>query len=414
MIAEIVSVGTELLLGQIVNTDAQYLAQRLSEMGIDMYHQVTVGDNRQRVIECIKQAYGRSDIVITTGGLGPTQDDLTKEAVAEFFGLPLEADAESEVRLRAHFAGQGREMTPNNLRQIYFPQGCLILKNDYGTAPGCVVERDGKCVIVLPGPPNELQGMFRDVVLPYLRSRSEEIIVSRVLRVFGLGESTAEHLVRDLIEKQTNPTIAPYASFGEMSLRLTVKCRADADARALLDPLEAAVRERLGDHVYAVDEDSMEGAVVHRLLAAGNKKLATAESCTGGLVAAMLTNVPGASEVFHEGFVTYANEAKMRALGVSEETLASYGAVSEQTAREMAQGAREKARADYGLAVTGIAGPGGGSEEKPVGLVYVALATEHGTQVVELRLRGTRERIRRMSALNALDMVRRELMEAGE
>ena len=409
MIAEILSIGTELLLGQIVNTDAQYLSQRLSEMGIDTYHQVVVGDNMGRVVAALRQALSRSDIIITTGGLGPTQDDLTKEAVAECFGLPMEADEESERRLRGHFANQGRDMAPNNLRQIYFPHGSIILPNDYGTAPGCVVERDGKRVVVLPGPPSELQGMFKDQVTPYLHSLSDQIIVSRVLRVFGLGESSAEYALRDLIEKQTNPTIAPYASFGEMFLRLTVKCGKNEDASALIDPLEAAVRERIGEHIYAVDEDGMEQTVVHALCAAG-KTLATAESCTGGMVSSMITSVPGSSAAFVGGFATYANEAKVKALGVSEETLERYGAVSEQTAREMAQGAKERLGADFALAITGIAGPEGGTEEKPVGLVYIALAGESGMQIKELRMRGSRDRIRRMSALNALDMVRRALL----
>ena len=409
MIAEILSIGTELLLGQIVNTDAQYLSQRLSEMGIDTYHQVVVGDNMGRVVAALRQALSRSDIIITTGGLGPTQDDLTKEAVAECFGLPMEADEESERRLRGHFANQGRDMAPNNLRQIYFPRGSIILPNDYGTAPGCVVERDGKRVVVLPGPPSELQGMFKDQVTPYLHSLSDQIIVSRVLRVFGLGESSAEYALRDLIEKQTNPTIAPYASFGEMFLRLTVKCGKNEDASALIDPLEAAVRERIGEHIYAVDEDGMEQTVVHALCAAG-KTLATAESCTGGMVSSMITSVPGSSAAFIGGFATYANEAKVKALGVSEETLERYGAVSEQTAREMAQGAKERLGADFALAITGIAGPEGGTEEKPVGLVYIALAGESGMQIKELRMRGSRDRIRRMSALNALDMVRRALL----
>lgn len=406
MTAEIVSVGTELLLGQIVNTDAQYLSQRLSEMGIDTYHHVTVGDNMARAVQCIRQALSRSDIVITTGGLGPTRDDLTKEAVAACFDLPMEPDAESERRLRGHFAHQGREMTPNNLRQIYFPRGSRILPNDYGTAPGCVIEREGKRVIVLPGPPGELMGMFKDQVAPYLRGLSEHVIVSRVLRVFGLGESTAEHMLRDLIERQTNPTIAPYASFGEMSLRLTVKCGKDEDSGALLDPLEAAVRERIGEYVYAVDEDTMEQAVVHALTAAG-KTVATAESCTGGLVASLLTSVPGSSAVFPGGFVTYANDAKMKELGVRAETLEKHGAVSEQTAREMALGAREALGADMAVAITGIAGPDGGTEEKPVGLVCIAIADGRDVRAQELRLRGSRDRIRRMSALTALNMIRR-------
>ncbi len=410
MIAEILSVGTELLLGQIVNTDAQYLSQRLSEIGIDTYYQVTVGDNPARMLASLAQAVSRSDIVIASGGLGPTQDDITKEIVAQYFGLAMEPHAESEIRLRSFFEGQGREMTPNNLRQIYFPQGSIVVPNDYGTAPGCIVEKDGKRVIVLPGPPSELQGMFRDQILPYLQNLSDQMIVSRVLRVFGLGESTAEHMLRDLIKAQTNPTIAPYASFGEMSLRLTVKCAREDDAQALLDPLEKAVRERIGEYIYAVNEASMEEAVVHDLLMR-RRTVALAESCTGGLIASMLVSVSGASGAFIEGTVAYSNEAKVRSLGVSPDTIAAHGAVSEQTAREMAVGVMRRAGADFGLSVTGIAGPDGGSPEKPVGLVYIALAHGEEALVKELRLRGSRERIRRFSALNALDLIRRELIK---
>lgn len=408
MIAELISVGTELLLGQILNSDAQYLARELSTMGIDLYYQTTVGDNLDRLCKCIETALGRSDVVILSGGLGPTEDDLTKDAVAKTFGLEMAEDAESKERIEAFFKAMNREMTPNNMRQAMFPKGSAILRNDVGTAPGCAVEKDGKAAIVLPGPPHELTDMFEKRVRPYLAQRCDSVIVSRVLRVFGMGESSVEHRVRDLMES-ANPTLAPYASVGEVTLRLTAKCKKQEDASALLQPLQDEIIARLGDLVYSTDDEKLEYVVV-RLLREKGKTLALAESCTGGLLASKLTDVPGASEALLEGAVTYSNAAKERRLGVSAQMLERHGAVSEETAREMALGMKKSAGADIALAITGIAGPGGATEAKPVGLVYIAIAGDSEVFARKFQLTGDRARVRSMSALYALDMIRRSLL----
>ncbi len=407
MTAEIISVGTELLLGQILNSDAQYLARELSSYGYNLYHQVTVGDNMDRLCQCLETALERSDVVLLSGGLGPTEDDMTKEAVAKVFGLEMELDEASKSEIQCFFASRSYEMTPNNMRQAIFPKGSHVMPNARGTAPGCIVERDGKAAIVLPGPPHELIDMFEKHARDYLAKRSDSQIVSRVLRVFGMGESSVEHRVRDLMDG-SNPTLAPYASVGEVTLRLTAKVGRAEDANALLDPLEREVVARLGDLVYTTANEKLEELAV-RLLKESGKTLALAESCTGGLVAEKITDVTGASEVLLEGVVAYSNAAKVRRLGVKEATLEQFGAVSEQTAREMAEGARSGSGADFALALTGIAGPGGGTEDKPVGLVYVSLATEDGTFVKKLNVGGERARVRTMSALNALDMLRRRL-----
>jgi len=408
MIAEILSVGTELLLGQITNTDAQYIARELSVFGINQYYQATVGDNMGRFKACLDQAWQRSDIVITTGGLGPTMDDLTKEGVAEYLGLPLEEHAESRQRLESFFASLGRTMTPNNLKQVQFPVGARILRNDHGTAPGAIVEKDGKAIIILPGPPNELLPMFETGVKPYLMERSGEEIHSRVLRFYGIGESALEDRLQDLIKAQQNPTIAPYAGYGEVTLRLTAKVQSGENAMAMLDDVEKQVVGRVGEFLYGYDDDSLASVVVQTMTQQG-QTLSVAESCTGGMIADRLISVPGASAVFLGGYVCYHNDAKMRDLGVSGQTIVQYGAVSEQCAREMAEGVRKRTGSDYGLAVTGIAGPDGGTAEKPVGLVYIALASPQGTKVRETHQTRDRQRIRMMSAMTAIDMVRMAL-----
>lgn len=415
MTAEILSVGTELLLGQIVNTDAQYLARRLSEAGVILHHQTTVGDNPDRLREAVQTALARTDIVITTGGLGPTADDITKTVCAEALGLPMEENAEAETMVRGWFAQYNHPMTGNNLRQASFARGARILRNDFGTAPGCIVEHGGKTVINLPGPPRELIPMFDSEVMPYLADRSGERIVSRYLRLFGIGESAVESKVADLMAESVNPTLAPYCSTGEVQLRLTVRCGAGTDAGPLLDPLEAKVRGRLGDTIYAVCDDpayTMEQAVAEALLRNG-KTVATAESCTGGMIAARLVSVPGVSAAFLEGHVVYANEVKQRVLGVRAEILETYGAVSPQTALEMAQGLRERSGADLCLSVTGIAGPGGGTEQKPVGLVYLGLATAKGTETRALHLTGDRERIRTLATLHGLHWLLTSITACG-
>ena len=407
MIAEIVAVGTELLMGQVLNTDAQYIARRLSELGVTLHRQVVVGDNPARIREAIHTAIGRADVVITTGGLGPTADDITKETCAEALGLPMERSPEAEKQVRGWFERNNYPMTENNLRQADFAKGAIILENHNGTAPACIVEKDGKAVINLPGPPRELMPLFAESVAPYLARRSGAVIVSRYMRVFGMGESAVESRLHDMMENSLNPTVAPYCSTGEVQLRLTVRVAHESEAAALLDPAEREIRARLGNVVYAVTDDpeyTMEQALVKALCAA-KKTMVTAESCTGGMIASKIVNVSGASDVFLEGCVTYSNAAKMRTLGVKAETLEKFDAVSRETALEMAEGARRRADADYAVSVTGLAGPGGGTPEKPVGTVWLGLATREGVQARLLQLHGNRERIRTLAALNAMHCV---------
>ncbi len=407
MIAEILAIGTELLMGQIANTDAQYLSRQLATLGITVHHHTTVGDNPGRIREALAVALDRADIVITSGGLGPTEDDLSKEIVAEHFGLPMIEDADSLAHMRAFFAAMHRDMAESNCKQACFAQGAIILPNARGTAPGCIVEHGGKCVIQLPGPPNELTHMFEQSVLPYLLKKSNTCIASRYVRIFGMGESDVETRVRDLIDAQGEVTIAPYCSIGEVQLRVTASAMSDQMALDKIAPIVAALADRLGDVVYAVSDDPHDSMARHAVaaLTKAGKTATTAESCTGGLVCAALIDVPGASAVLGEGFVTYSDAAKVRCLGVQEATLAAFGAVSEQTAREMAEGARRVSGADIAVATTGIAGPTGGTPDKPVGLVYVALADAHGTEVRRLTLRGERERIRKQTMLHALHMI---------
>lgn len=408
MIAEILGVGTELLMGQIANTDAQYLSKQMADLGINVYYHQVVGDNPARMRETFQRAWERSDLVIATGGLGPTQDDITKEIIAQCLGREMVLDPASKEHLEAYFK-DGRAMTPNNLRQAYFPEGSRILPNRRGTAPGCILEQEGKAVVILPGPPFELTDMFEQQVLPYLQARSGERIASKFLRIYGAGESQVSYELRDLIDNQTNPTLATYVGFGEVMLRITAKVKLGEDAEPLIAPVEAVVRERFGEKIYGAGDAPLH-EVVARMLMDQGKTLSLAESCTGGMIAQQLVEIPGVSSVLMEGVVCYSNQAKVRRLGVQESTLAAHGAVSEQTAREMAQGSRRIAGTDYALAVTGIAGPDGGTPEKPVGLVYVALDSARGCEVVELRLSGDRQRIRMRTALSALDLLRKELL----
>ena len=410
MNAEILSVGTELLMGQIANTDAQYLSRGLNELGINVYYHTVVGDNPGRLRQQLRQAWERSDLIITTGGLGPTEDDLTKEAVAEFLGLPLELHQPSLEAMARYFAGIGRTMTPNNEKQAYFPKGCLVLANPNGTAPGCLVEREGRVFVVLPGPPRELNPMFDNHVRPYLMQRGDAKITSRMLHIFGMGESEAAYRLRTMIERQDNPTLATYVGKGDVLLRITARTALDADPEPLLAPAVQEVETLLGGVVIS-DRDETLPEVVVRLLASQVKTLACAESCTGGLLSSMIVDVPGASGVLLEGAVTYSNEAKMRRLAVPEAVLAQHGAVSEACARAMAEGMRAASGADFALATTGIAGPGGGTPEKPVGLIYAALASAGGVEVETYRLKRDRALNRRTTALNALDMLRRHLLQ---
>ena len=413
MIAEILSVGTELLMGQIANTDAQYLSRRLAELGVGLYRQSVVGDNPARVKEALREALGRADIVITTGGLGPTEDDLTKEMVAEVFGLPLKLHEASLEAIAAYMRRLGRGMTENNRKQAFFPEGALILPNACGTAPGCVVEQGDRAVAVLPGPPHELKDMFDKQLAPWLAKRSGAHIESRFLRVFGIGEPDLENRLRDLFHTD-NPTLALYCAPGEIQARVTALAPDAAAARALIAPIEAEIRRRLGDHVYGEGADNSIERAAFALLKARGETVTFAESCTGGLMAARLVGVPGASNVLEESHVTYSDAAKARVLGVRAETLAAHTAVSDACAREMAEGARRVSGADWAVATTGYAGPDGGADGTPVGTVYIAVAGKGGTVVKACRFNGKRDFIRTLAASWGFNLLRLELEKAAQ
>ena len=412
MVVELISVGTELLLGNIVNTNAQYLAEQCALLGMSMYSQTVVGDNKNRLAEAFRTALKRSDIVILTGGLGPTEDDLTKEVCAEVMGIPLVDDPHTRERLRAYFEGSiYKEIPENNWKQAQVPAGAKVLDNDNGTAPGLIMEKFGKSAILLPGPPDELHPLFQEQVVPYLRALRPEYIFSRMVKICGVGESAVEDKLLDLIDQQTNPTIATYAKIGEVHVRVTARAADEEEAKKLIKPVVKEIRSRLGDNVYSVQEgETLEMAVVG-LLKKHGLTVTTAESCTGGLLAARLVNVPGASEVFREGFITYANKAKRKRLDVSKSTLKKYGAVSEQTAREMAMGGVFATDADVCVAITGIAGPDSDGD-KPVGLVYIACYMDEKVRVEQYQFRGNRAKIREQSVVKALDLLRRTILDS--
>ncbi|HWQ98059.1 MAG TPA: competence/damage-inducible protein A [Clostridia bacterium] len=408
MIAEIVSVGTELLMGQVVNTDAQFIAQRLAPLGFQVFYHTTVGDNVKRLTAVVHQAVERSDVVVFTGGLGPTDDDLTKETVAAALGLTVELIPEEAERLKKHFETRGYAFTPNNLKQASFPRSATILPNAFGTAPGCIMTAENKTAILLPGPPRELFPMFQNHVMPYLEKLSGNKLYSRELRIFGKGESTITYELRDIFENQTNPTVAPYVKTGEVSLRVTALCQNEAEGEKLARPMISEIVTRLGDIVYSTVGESLPETCA-RMLTDDHQTLAVAESCTGGMVASELVAIPGCSNFLLEGCVTYSDAAKVSRLGVKQETLDQFGAVSEQCAREMAEGMRKSSGADYALATTGFAGPDGGTEENPVGTIYIALARQSETLVKRIQLFGERARIREIATLHAFDMLRRKL-----
>ncbi len=409
MIAEIVAVGTELLMGQIANTNAQYISKRLAELGINVYFHSVVGDNPARLEETLKKSLVRSDIVITTGGLGPTKDDLTKETIAKTMNRNLVFHEEVMELIRDFFMKKHRQVVANNEKQAYLPENSIKIPNPNGTAPGCIIEENGKTVIMLPGPPKEMQPMFDQTVFAFLREKTGLVLVSRMLKVFGIGESELETRLVDLIDNQGNPTIAPYVSQGEVTVRITARCATNQEADRLLEPVVQEIEARLGAMVYAEEGESLE-QIVFNLLRNNALVMATAESCTGGLLAKKITNLPGASEVFQRGYITYANQAKIEDLGVSQETLNTFGAVSRETALEMVQGLRKKTGAPVGVAITGIAGPDGGTAEKPVGLVFVAVTVRDKTACQAFELMGNRERIRNDACMRALDMIRRLIL----
>ncbi|MCI8880722.1 MAG: competence/damage-inducible protein A [Clostridiaceae bacterium] len=406
MNAELIAVGTEILLGDIVNTDAQVISQGLSELGIDVFYQTVVGDNPARLERVIREAADRADIIITTGGLGPTLDDLTKETLARVFGKKMELHQPSLDRICAFFERIGREMTPNNEKQAWLPEGCTVFVNEWGTAPGCGFEAGGKHVLMLPGPPRECEPMFKQCAMPYLYPLAGGCIVSRNVRVFGLGESAMEDRLHDLMESMHNPTIAPYAKVSECFARVTAKAGTHEAAEALLAPVVEQVAGMLGDDVYGIDVDSLEQVVGDGLRARG-LTLAVAESCTGGLLSKRITDVAGCSDYYLGGVCSYSNGVKMRVLGVKAATLEAHGAVSQQTAEEMAEGVAHALGADVGVGITGVAGPGGGSEEKPVGLVYISVFYDGRCTTRRTVNTYGRDRVRNQAASTALDMIRR-------
>lgn len=412
MVAELISVGTELLLGNIINTNTQYLAEKCALLGLTMYYQTTVGDNHDRLAETIKTALNRSDIIILTGGLGPTEDDMTKEVCAEVMGFSLKEDSHTRQRIERYLKNSiYTDIPDNNWKQAIVPEGAMVLDNDNGTAPGLILEKGEKTAILLPGPPGELYPLFEKKVAPYLQKKQPEVILSQMVKICGYGESQVEDKLLDLIDKQTNPTIATYAKTGEVHLRITARAKNEDSARKLLKPVVKEVKKRFEDSVYSVKEnETLEGAVV-RLLEKYEITVSTAESCTGGLLAGRIVNVPGASEVFKEGFITYSNKAKRKLLDVSKATLKKYGAVSEQTAKEMAAGGAFAADSDTCIAITGIAGPDGGTEEKPVGLVYIACYVKDKVIVERCQFRGSRDKIREQAVVRGLNLLRLSILQ---
>lgn len=425
MKAEILSIGTELLLGDIVNTNAQYLSQELALIGVDVFHQAVVGDNKERILEAFDRAFENCDVIITTGGLGPTEDDLTKELACKYFGKELVLHDKSFEELERYIKKSGiKSISKANKKQAYFPKDAIVLENPIGTAPGAILtgytdkyldgeenvsnDKKQKMIIIMPGPPTEMTLMFDNLVKPFLLEKTNSILKSRVLRVFGVGESEMEESVKHLIDNQTNPTIAPYAKEVEAILRVTAKGKDEAECDTIMEPIINKIRNILGDNIYAEGEDCIEN-VTSQLLIEKKLTVATAESCTGGLLAGTFINYPGISEIFKEGLVTYSNDAKINRLGVSAKTIEKYGAVSEQTAREMAIQIAKIAGTDIGISTTGIAGPDGGTDEKPVGLVYVGLYINGEVKVKKYNFFGNRERIRKRSVLETIDWIRREI-----
>jgi len=409
MVAEILAVGTELLMGQIVNTNAQYLTKRLNDLGVNVYYHSVVGDNPARLKECLRLALSRCDVVITTGGLGPTRDDITKETIAEIMGVKLVRHEETLRNIKCFFERVDRRMMENNIKQADIPEGCIIIPNHNGTAPGCIIEKDGKTVIMLPGPPKEMIPMFEETVSPYFEKKTGQIIGSRMLKVFGIGESEMEMKIMDLVEAQSNPTIAPYVNMGEVVIRVTARSKNYDEAMKMIEPVIEKIKERLGSNLYACNGETLEEIVV-QLLIERNISISTAESCTGGMLASKLVNVPGVSKVFANGFITYSNQSKTDILGVSPDTISTFGAVSKETALEMVKGLIKRTAARAGIAITGIAGPDGGTPEKLVGTVWIAVMLDGEIEASIFKLNGDRERVRHTACLNALNMLRKKIL----
>ena len=414
MTAEIICVGTELLLGNIVNTNAAFLSEKLAYLGINCYFQTVVGDNRDRLLSVINTALSRADILIFSGGLGPTEDDLTKETVAEALGKKLIRDKWAEQEIADYFALRGRIPTDNNWKQADVIEGCEILYNKNGTAPGIFVSEGEKTVILLPGPPLELKSMFTDSVMPKLQQKCGQVFYSQTVKIVGPGESSVETQILDMLNTQENPTIAPYAKTGEVHLRVTARAKDEKEAREKTAPVVEELYRRFGNAVYTTDADETLEMALTKLLIKKKYTMTTAESCTGGMIAARMVNAPGVSAVLKSGFITYANEAKEELLGVPHDTLEKFGAVSRETAEEMAEGAVKAAHTDVAVAVTGIAGPDGGTKEKPVGLVYIGVNVRGNVEVREYHFSGSRQKIRESVTAAALTFLREKLLASEE
>lgn len=414
MTAEIICVGTELLLGNIVNTNAAFLSEKLAYLGINCYFQTVVGDNRDRLLSVINTALSRTDILIFSGGLGPTEDDLTKETVAEALGKKLIRDKKAEQEIADYFALRGRIPTDNNWKQADVIEGCEVLYNKNGTAPGIFVSEGEKTVILLPGPPLELKSMFTDSVMPRLQQKCGQVFYSETVKIVGPGESSVETQILDMLNTQENPTIAPYAKTGEVHLRVTARAKDEKEAREKTAPVVEELYRRFGNAVYTTDADETLEMALTKLLMKKKYTMTTAESCTGGMIAARMVNAPGVSAVLKSGFITYANEAKEELLGVSHDTLEKFGAVSRETAGEMAEGAAKAAHTDTAVAVTGIAGPDGGTKEKPVGLVYIGVNVRGNVEVREYHFSGSRQKIRESVTAAALTFLREKLLATKE
>lgn len=405
---EIISVGTELLLGHVTNTDARDISEMLSKIGINVKYHTVVGDNPKRLRKCVETAKSRADIIITTGGLGPTCDDLTKQILAEAFGLKL-VENKAEREGLYDYIRYGKKFTDNNFTQAMLPEGCTVFHNNCGTAPGCGFEKDGKIVVMIPGPPKECNAMFRESALPYLHKLSEELIVSHSVRIFGLGESSVDDIFAEEMNRMTNPTMAPYAKECDCLLQITAKAKSEAEAEEMIAPVMEHVMQRLGDVVYGVDVECIEESVI-KLLREKGMTFSAAESCTGGDVARRFTDMPGASAFFKGGVVTYTNEAKAKLLGIDPALIEEKGAVSYEVAKAMAENVRALLGTDIGVGVTGLAGPDGDGVHE-VGTVFVSLAVEGETFVKELHTGAMRTRsfIRRMAGNHIYDMMRRWL-----
>ena len=410
MVAEIICVGTEILLGNIVNTNAAYLAEKCAYLGLESYYQIAVGDNKGRLMDTIKTAMNRSDVIFLVGGLGPTEDDLTKETAAEAFGKKLVEDAKAKENIMNILTSRGYAVTENNFKQALVPEDSLILYNDNGTAPGIIMEENGKVCIMLPGPPNEFIPMVENQVVPYFLKLDRDASYSKVVKIVGVGESLVADQIKDLVA-MTNPTVATYAKTGEVHVRVTAFAKTEDEAKKLVKPVVKQLKSMYPANVYSTNADeTLEEAIV-ALLSKNDLSITTAESCTGGLLSAQIVNVPGASDVFKGGYITYSNKAKRNVIGVKKGTLEKYGAVSEEVAKEMAIGAKDDAKADVAVAITGIAGPGGGTPEKPVGLVYIGVAVKDKVFVNKYLFNGNRNKVRESSVVAALTMVRMHVSE---